>query len=55
VGQEWDFTLGIKPSFLAPHSEFLFGYSYFNPGDFVENTGGGSRPQLAYVQYTFTF
>jgi Alginate export len=55
VGQEWDFTLGIKPSFLAPHSEFLFGYSYFNPGDFVENTGGGDRPQLFYMQYTFNF
>ena len=55
VGQEWDFTLGIKPSFLAPHSDFLFGYSYFNPGDFVENTGSGSRPQLVYMQYTFNF
>lgn len=55
VGQEWDLTLGWAPSRLAPHSEFLFGYSYFNPGNFVEHLGSGHRPQLLYFQYQFTF
>ena len=55
VGQEWDLTLGWAPAALAPHSEFLFGYSYFNPGNFVEHLGAGKRPELIYVQYMFTF
>jgi len=55
VGQEWDLTLGWAPSFLAPHSELLFGYSYFVPGNFAENLGGGDRPQLLYMQYVLNF
>jgi len=55
VGHEWDFTLGWNPGVLAPHSDFQVGYSYLNPGDFVDNLGAGPRPKLLYFQYTFTF
>jgi Alginate export len=55
IGHEWDFSLGWSPSFLAPHSSFLVGYSYLNPGNFVDHVGAGPRPQLVYFQYTFNF
>jgi len=55
VGHEVDLTLGWKPTFMAPHGEFLFGYSWFNPGSFVEGWGNGQDANLMYAQYTFTF
>ena len=55
VGHEVDLTLGWKPTFMAPHGEFLFGYSWFNPGSFVEGYGNGEDASLMYAQYMFTF
>jgi hypothetical protein len=55
VGQEWDLTLGWTPPCMSPHGEFLFGYSYFVPGAFVERLGDGDRAQLLYVQYVLNF
>jgi hypothetical protein len=55
VGREVDLTLAWKPAFMAPHGEFLFGYSYFNPGDMVESYGDGEDANLLYAQYIFTF
>ena len=55
VGQEWDLTLGWTPPCMTPHGEFLFGYSYFVPGAFVERLGDGDRAQLLYVQYVLNF
>ena len=39
MGQEWDLTLGWAPPCMSPHGEFLFGYSYFVPGAYVERLG----------------
>ncbi|HZL99960.1 MAG TPA: alginate export family protein, partial [Planctomycetota bacterium] len=55
VGQEVDLTVAWKPASLAPHSEFLFGYSWFDPGSFVNGWGDGEDANLLYAQYTFTF
>lgn len=55
VGHEVDLTLGWKPVSMAPHGEFLFGYSWFNPGHFVSGYGDGDDASLLYAQYIFTF
>jgi hypothetical protein len=55
VGDEVDLTLAWKPASMAPHGEFLFGYSYFDPGSFVEGWGNGEDTSLLYAQYMFTF
>lgn len=55
VGNEVDLTLAWKPPFMAPHGEFLFGYSWFNPGSYVEGWGSGDDTNLMYAQYLFTF
>jgi len=55
VGDEVDLTLGWKPTFMAPHGEFLFGYSWFEPGSFVNGFGSGDDTNLMYAQYLFTF
>jgi hypothetical protein len=55
VGQEVDLTLSWRPSCMAPHAEWLFGWSEFDPGSFVDGYGNGERARLGYVQYTFTF
>ena len=55
VGDELDLTLAWKPRDLAPHGEFLFGYSYFFPGAVADNLGDGDSANLVYVQYTHTF
>jgi hypothetical protein len=55
VGNEVDLTLAWKPPFMAPHGEFLFGYSWFDPGSFVSGFGSGDDTNLMYAQYLFTF
>jgi len=40
---------------MAPHGEFLFGYSWFEPGSFVNGFGSGDDTNLMYAQYLFTF
>jgi len=55
VGHEVDLTLGWKPTFMAPHGEFLFGYSWFDPGSFVTGYGADEDASLLYAQYMFTF
>jgi len=55
VGDEWDLTLAWKPRDLAPHGEFLLGWSHFRPGRFAKATGDGEAATLLYLQYTHTF
>jgi hypothetical protein len=55
VGHEVDFTLTWNPTSMAPHGVWLFGYSEFEPGTFVDGYGDGENARLLYVQYTFTF
>ena len=55
VGKEVDLSLAWKPTFMAPHGEFLFGYSWFEPGSFVDGWGNGGDTNMMYAQYQFTF
>jgi hypothetical protein len=52
VGQEVDFTLTW---ILDVHSSFLFGYSHFWDGEFLQDTGASENSDLVYVQYAFRF
>lgn len=52
VGTEIDVTIKYK---FDRHSSFLFGYSYFCPGGFIDNTGPSEDIDFVYAQYQFTF
>lgn len=52
VGNELDLTVKYA---LDVHSSFLFGYSHFWAGNFIEATGPSRDADLIYFQYQFNF
>lgn len=52
VGQEIDTTLKYK---MNPFANLLIGYSFFNAGDFLDDTGDAEDAHFAYLQLTASY
>lgn len=52
VGQEVDFTAKVK---FSQWLQFLTGYCFFVPGEFVEKTGADPVARWAFAEMTFSF
>jgi hypothetical protein len=52
VGMEIDLTMLFK---FNKHTSFLFGYSHFSAGDFIEDTGSSDSIDFMYSQMKFVF
>lgn len=52
IGQEADFTAKVK---FTQWLQFLTGYCFFVPGEFVKNTGANPVARWAFAELTFSF
>lgn len=52
IGQEADFTAKVK---FTQWLQFLTGYCFFVPGEFVKNTGANPIARWAFAELTFSF